>query len=158
LPAPPLHLPNLTFRPGRSRKQPRERKGGGLPCWETGERRNRRRPSGERTLRDGDERGGTVTSDLLAADRAWRGDERRRRASEARAASGGEARAARAELGFGESKGSGKKKVGEKASWPAEPFFTLSPGYAWRIPERCATDKLCKSDHESMSTLLILYN
>jgi hypothetical protein len=86
-------------------------------------------------------------SDLLAADRARRGDERRRRASEARAASGGEARAARAELGFGESKGSGKKKVGEKASWPTEPFFTLSPGNAWRIPQRCATDKLCVAHH-----------
>jgi hypothetical protein len=70
------------------------------------------------------ERGEVTSGGGERARRERRGDEWRRRASEARAASGGEARAARAELGFGEEKGPGKKKVGEKDSWPAEPFFT----------------------------------
>jgi hypothetical protein len=57
-----------------------------------------------------------VTSDLLAADRARRGDERRRRASEARAASGGKARAVRAELGFGEEiEGLGEEESGRES-------------------------------------------
>jgi hypothetical protein len=52
--------------------------------------------------------------------------------------------------GRAEASATARVQAGKRSKWERRKganHFTLSPCYAWRIPQRCATDMLCVADH-----------